>query len=146
MRDRAFVWMGLITLLAVSLACNAFAGQRESTLPPPPQPTIIAPPVDATAPAGPAPTALPGLAATATLPGEATTGPGQGTVLVLTNLNVRAGPGVGFRRLGAMRPDDTAVVLGRDVASGWWRVECPPDIEAAECWVSGAEQYTRLLP
>lgn len=135
MRDRLVVWLGLFTLLAVTLACNAFAGRPESALPPPPQPTQAGLP-DNTTPQS-------GLAPTATLPTEATAPSGQGILRVLVDLNVRAGPGVGYRRVGFLLRDATAIVLGRDTASGWWKIACPPAAEGDECWVSGGTQYTR---
>jgi len=138
MRDRALVWFGFLWLLAATLACNAFAGQPDA-LPPPPLPTTA---LTAAAPVGGA-TVGPGLAPTATLPGVATPAPGQGIVRILVDLNVRAGPGVGFRRVGFLLRDATAVVLGRDEASGWWRIECPPDADGDVCWVSGGTRFTR---
>ena len=60
-------------------------------------------------------------------------------------LNVRTGPGVAYERVGSLLPDDTAAVLGRDEASGWWRIVCPPDMASGECWVSGDSRYTRAV-
>jgi hypothetical protein len=140
MRDRVIVWLGLALLIMVTLACNAFAGQVEPSLPPAPQPTV---------PGGPgAPTPLPGsapggIAPTATLPGEATPATGGGTLRMLSDLNVRAGPGVEYERVGFLLRDETAAILGRDEPSGWWKIECPERAEGSECWVSGSAQYTR---
>lgn len=140
MRDRHLVWLGLALLLATTLACNAFAGGSESSLPPPPLPTLpTVPGVGTPQPdAGP-----PSIAPTVTLPGEVATASAQGTLIVLVKLNVRTGPGVGYERVGSLLPDDTAAVLGRDEASGWWRIVCPPDMASGECWVSGDSRYTR---
>ena len=60
-----------------------------------------------------------------------------------SDLNVRAGPGVGYERVGFLLRDETAVILGRDEASGWWKIACPPRAEGSECWVSGSAQYTQ---
>ena len=140
MRDRHVVWLGLALLLATTLACNAFAGGSEPSLPPPPQPTLLAMPGAGT----PQPDASPpGIAPTVTLPGEAATVPAQGTLVVLVKLNVRTGPGVGYERVGSLLPNDTAAVLGRDPDSGWWRIVCPPDMAGGTCWVSGDSRYTR---
>lgn len=136
MRDRWLVWLGLALLVAATLACNAFAGQVEPSLPPAPQPTSPVAPGGATT--------LPGLAPTATLPGEATPAAGQGMLRMLSDLNVRAGPGVRYERVGFLLRDEMAVILGRDEASGWWKIECPPSAEGRECWVSGSAQYTRV--
>jgi len=135
MRDRAIVWVGLLLLALTTLACNAFAGVAQPTLPPPP---LVLP-----SPATAGGTAAPGIAPTATLPGEGTTASGPGTLRVLVDLNVRAGPGVGYERVGFLLRDETAVIVGRDPASGWWKIACPPSAEGDECWVSGGEQYTR---
>lgn len=138
MRDRVVIWTGLTLLLFATLACNAFAGRPESGLPPPPNPSATPGP-GATDQSG-----APDLAATATLPGEATAPAAQGTLRILVDLNVRGGPGVGSPRVGFLLRDARVTVLGRDEASGWWRIQCPPDAEGSECWVSGGAQYTRL--
>ncbi len=147
MRDRSVIWLGLALLLAATLACNAFAGQNGSSLPPPPSVASpvapgVATPLPGTPPAGIAPTV--------TLPGE-TAPPGEtlpaavgGTLRMLSDLNVRAGPGVGYERVGFLLRDETAVILGRDPASGWWKIECPPRADGNECWVSGSERFTQV--
>jgi hypothetical protein len=45
--------------------------------------------------------------------------------------------------VGFLRQNDLATVLARDEQSGWWRIECPPQAEGTECWVSGGSQFTR---
>lgn len=135
MCDRTIVWVGLLLLALTTLACNAFAGVAQPTLPPPP--LVLASPATTGA------TAAPGVAPTATLPGEGATASGQGTLRVLVDLNVRAGPGVGYERVGFLLRDETAVIVGRDEASGWWKIACPPRAEGSECWVSGSAQYTQ---
>ena len=146
MRDRHVVWLGLALLLATTLACNAFAGQGGSSLPPPP--SLASPaapgttPLPGTAPAGLAPTAtLPGQTAP---PGETTPAAAGGTLRMLSDLNVRAGPGVGYERVGFLLRDETAVIMGRDPASGWGKIECPPRADGNECWVSGSERFTQV--
>jgi Tol biopolymer transport system component len=61
---------------------------------------------------------------------------------MLVDLNVRSGPSVQFDRVSFLLEDDTARVLGRDPESGWWKIECPPDADGDECWVSGGAQFT----
>lgn len=135
MGDRAKVGVAILVLVFSSLACNAFAG-RVDTLPPPPNPTTI--------PVVSEPTSPPGLAPTVTLPADAPLEEVQGTVRILVDLNIRSGPGVRFDRVGFLLKDARAAVLGRDVQSGWWRIECPADADSPECWVSGGSQFTLL--
>jgi hypothetical protein len=138
MRDRVTIWLGLTLLLFATLACNAFAGREELGLPPPPNPTAT-PGLGASGTPGAS-----GLAPTATLPGDPTALPAQGTLRILVDLNVRGGPGVSHPRVGFLLRDERVTVVGRDEASGWWRIQCPPRAEGNECWVSGGTQYTRL--
>ena len=146
MRDRHVVWLGLALLLATTLACNAFAGGSGSSLPPAPLPTLPATPSGTPLPDGatlPTDGSPPAIAPTVTLPGEAATAAPQGMLVVLVKLNVRTRPGVGYERVGSLLPDDTAIILGRDPASEWWRIVCPPDMAGGTCWVSGDSRYTR---
>jgi hypothetical protein len=135
MRDRVVLGWALMLLLAAGLACNAFAGRVEPSLPPPPNPTAL--PSAATIES-------PALAPTATLPGEVAPPAAQGSLRILVDLNIRSGPGVRYDRVGFLRKDDLATVLARDEASGWWKIECPPQADGDECWVSGGSQFTRL--
>lgn len=134
-RDRMIVGLGWALLLFTTLACNAFAG-RITTLPPPPTP---APSPEVTVPAN-----TPGLAPTVTLPPDTPLEEVEGSVRILVDLNIRAGPGVRFDRVGFLLRDDRAAVIGRDTQSGWWRIQCPPTIIDTECWVSGGSQFTLL--
>ncbi len=137
MGDRTMIGLGVLLLALVSLACNAFAGRPDSSLPPPPIP--------ATSPAtAEAPEELPGLAPTATLSPEFAPVEAQGTLRILVDLNVRSGPGVRFDRVGFLLKDERVTVIGRDPASGWWRIQCPPEADGSNCWVSGGSQFTLL--
>ncbi len=124
-------------LFLVSLACNAFAGNTEPALELPP-PLVTA---------EPGATSVSGLAPTATLSSDApvssTAVPGSATVSILVDLNIRSGPGVAYDRIGFFTKGATVPALGRDPASGWWLVQCPPNISAAQCWISGGPQYTQ---
>lgn len=144
------IWLLITLLFLSSLACNAFTGNTEPVLPPPPT-------------AGGSPIALtttPGIAATATLPGQAgtplaTTGPGTPTVAVppsgpslktLTDLNVRSGPGTVYDRVAFLLEGQTAVITGRNADTTWWRIQCPTNATAgAECWVSGSDRFTQAF-
>lgn len=126
------------TLILTALACNAFAagGDEPPALELPP-PAIT---LEATA------VSDGGLAPTATLPGsdpiDVTAAPGSATVNILVDLNIRSGPGVVFDRLGFFTKGATVPALGRETATGWWLVQCPPHIAAPQCWVSGGAEYT----
>ncbi len=126
-------------MILVSLACNAFASGGEEP------PALELPPANVTLEV----TAVTddSLAPTATLPGDApidvtTAAPGAATVNILVDLNIRSGPGVVYDRIGFFTKGATVPVLGRDPASGWWLVQCPPHIDAPQCWVSGGPEYT----
>lgn len=134
MSDRAIVCWAVLVLLFGSLACNAFAG-RVDPLPPPPSVPTATPEPDPQTPA-------PGLAPTVTLPPDAPIEAVQGSVRILVDLNIRSGPGVRFDRVGFLLRDARAGVVGRDPESGWWKIECPPDIIGVDCWVSGGSQFT----
>jgi hypothetical protein len=136
-RERWIIGFGLLLLLGASLACNAFAGRPDTLLPPPPLPTAT---VEGPAPEG---GGGPGIAATVTLPGE-TIPENLPRVRILVDLNIRSGPGVAFRRAGFLLSGDTAQVLRRDEATGWWQIVCPAVVDSPECWVSGGSEYTRL--
>ena len=135
-RDRSL--LGLLALLIfASLACNAFAGGGEPTLPPPPPLSVTASPETNSETVGSG-----GAVATATLPGE-NTPTGQARVTMLIDLNVRNGPGVQYDRVGFLLKDQGARIIGRAATNGWWKIDCPNDTESLECWVSGGSQYTR---
>ncbi len=136
MNDRAVVRFGLLILLFLSMACNAFAGQVDTLPPPPANPTATV--------TSESPTPLPGLAPTATLPGATAPEAAEGTVRILVDLNIRSGPGVSFDRVGFLLRGDRAQVVGRDPASGWWQIACPPTVDGRSCWVSGGSQFTLL--
>lgn len=135
MRDRFILGWAIVILLLATLACNAFAGRVEPSLPQPPNPTGQPSP-EATAD-------RPGLAPTVTLPADTPPDPAEGAIRILVDLNIRSGPGVKFDRVGFLRQGDRARVLARDPDSGWWRIECPPQADGEVCWVSGGAQFTR---
>ncbi len=137
---RALLLM-IMVLVLVSLACNAFAGNVEPALPPPP--TLDG----GTAVPGQADeAATPGVAATVTLPvtGEATATLDFPVVQALVDLNVRTGPGIIYDAVGFLLQDEMARVLGKDPASGWWLIECPPRATGTTCWVTGRVEFTAI--
>ena len=149
MAQRRILWL-IVLLILPALACNAFAGTNgEPTLAPPP--TLV---VDSQTPGEATATgsAVGEIAPTATLPGTAVTTeaaatpsatPNSPVVEVLVDLNVRNGPGVQYDRVGALTKRSLAALVGRDPASGWWKIQCPVNVNSPECWVAGGAQYTR---
>jgi hypothetical protein len=129
----------IVVLFAlIGLACNAFAGSVEPGFDPPP---TIDPAVGEVIDD---PDAEPGLAATPTLPGEGDEGNGEGRprVTTLVALNVRSGPGVAYEIVGFLLEGSRADIIGQNEEGNWWRIACPEDSEAEECWVSGGSQFT----
>lgn len=141
-RHRA-IWLTIGLLVLASLACNAFAGNREPTVPPLP-----------TGEGNVTPGADDGtdtdiiLAPTSTLSGEGTAvgqtpsaaGP---TATVLVDLNVRSGPGVQYDIVGFLLQNSSVPIVGQDPEGEWWKIECPSRATGPECWISGGAQYSR---
>lgn len=141
--NRAF-WLTVAALFLVSLACNAFAGEVEPALPPPP---TLAVGLGTAVPLPGEDGQETGLAPTATLPstGEVTPTPDVPTLLALTDVNIRTGPGVAFSAVTVLRKDETAKVLGKDLDSGWWLIECPARVTTTTaCWISGRADFTAV--
>ncbi len=130
MERHRVLWFFLAILIIMSLACNAFAGNQQPLIEPPPT-------VDNSL----EPTVSGDLAPTATLP---VAGQSNVTVRMLVDLNVRSGPSVQYDRVGFLLQDDEAPVVGRHEESGWWLIECPDNVDEEQCWVSGGEEYTEL--
>lgn len=147
MSRRHSLLFGFLVLFLTSLACNAFAPRGT-------EPEINLPPPDvADLTSTPLPTSESGLAPTATVVGGSEEGGESGgeenenstdpTVRVLVDLNIRKGPGVQYDRVGFLLAGETAPIIGRDPASGWWKIVCPAKIDdPTECWLSGGSQYS----
>jgi hypothetical protein len=118
------LWFAAGLLLLTSLACNAFAGN--SVTPGPQIPTLEAA-VATAVPEVPPSTATPA------------------TLTVLVDLNVRAGPGVGYERLSYLPQGATAVIIGRAPEGEWLEIACPADVQSGECWVAGGPQYVETV-
>lgn len=150
MAQRRILWLILLLILP-ALACNAFAGgDGEPTLAPPPTLVSGSPDTAGATATGEATTGE--IAPTATLPGAAgseeagatpSATPNSPIVRVLVDLNVRNGPGVQYDRVGFLTQGSQLGLLGRDPASGWWKIQCPANVNAPECWVAGGAQYTQ---
>lgn len=143
LKQRPFLILFGLLLLS-SLACNAFAGNVEPSLP-------IAPPVIGTATGTVEGGTAVGIAPTVTLPTDGTAVPGgTGTavaplpgphLITLVDLNVRSGPSVQYDRVGFLLQGESAPITGRDNSSGWWKIQCPANLSTNECWVSGGASY-----
>ena len=59
----------------------------------------------------------------------------------LVNLNIRSGPGTGFRRIGMLGAGDTCGVTGASDNYQWWRVRC----WGMSGWVSASALYSRPI-
>ncbi len=142
-----YIFFIIIVLVVTSLACNAFAGnvEPEFELPPPTFVTTLTPGTaegEAT---------VPSAAPTVTLPGTGTQVAGNTAVpitgpfaTVLVDLNVRAGPGVQYDRVGFLLQGESVPIVGRDPLSGWWKIQCPANVtDSADCWISGGAQYAQ---
>lgn len=82
--------------------------------------------------------ASPALAATVSAPAEL-----RGTPVTrlraLVNLNVRTGPGTGFRRMGTLSAGQVVQVTGASDNYQWWRVRTA----WGTGWVSASALYSR---
>ena len=74
---------------------------------------------------------------------DATPAASGGTLRKLADLNVRAGPGVSYKRVDCLLRDETTTILGRDQASDWWKIECPPRAEGAKAGCRAAGSGSR---
>lgn len=65
-----------------------------------------------------------------------------GTAVVLAEtLNVRAGPGTNYGRIGAVQRDDELTITGQVSNCAWLQVTTP---DGTEGWVSGGAQYVTI--
>jgi uncharacterized protein YraI len=87
---------------------------------------------------------------TATATATATTGPATAVsvvntpvqyVLALTNVNIRSGPGTGYKVVGWLAAGQTAKVTGANSEGSWWRVTCSDGSNG--CWVTAGTSYTQ---
>jgi hypothetical protein len=144
LRERSF-WLMISLFILSSLACNAFAGENEPIVDPPPVVTIT----NGDEATGDASSAAP----TVTTVGDVTGTPAPAatpegpTVIVLVDLNVRTGPGVQYDRVSFLLEGENARIIGTDPASGWWKIECPPrtPVTGVECWVSSGDSFSTAV-
>lgn len=63
-------------------------------------------------------------------------------VLALSNVNMRAGPGLEFAVMGKVYAGQIARVTGMSANRRWWRVICP-DNTVGNCWASADPSLTQ---
>ena len=118
---------------------------RQSTAPPPPtatpQPSATpTPDVQAAPPPTQPPTATPTAVVTPDPPtATPSPSPALSAEVTATTLNVRAGPGTSFRRLGSLQRDQRVTVLARNPEGTWLQVCC---VDGQQGWVSA--EYVKL--
>ena len=144
LQERSF-WFMISLLILVSLACNAFAGEPEPFVNPPP---VITVPTDAeatSAAVGAVPTVTTSNEVTGTAATTAT--PDGPTVTVLVDLNVRTGPGVQYDRVSFLLEGESTRIIGTDPNSGWWKIDCPArtQVSGVQCWLSAGENFSRAI-
>ncbi len=107
------------------------------TLPPSATPDIVQPTDTSAAP--PAPTATP--TTPTPTPGPPTVQPSPtpavnlAAVTVEVNLNVRAGPGTNYPRVGSLAPGSTVPIVGRNADGSWWQITFE-DVPGGKAWIS----------
>jgi hypothetical protein len=109
---------------------------------PPPTQAIVTP--DTPTPEPPAPTEAPATEA----PPTDTPAPSGPSVTVDVNLNVRAGPGTNYDRIGSLAANTTVDIIGRDASSAWWQIAYA-DAPDGKAWISagyGTASNTEGVP
>ena len=64
------------------------------------------------------------------------------TIIALTDVNMRSGPGTSYTIIGWVAGGQMAKVTGTSSDGNWWRVICPDDT-IGSCWVTAGSQYTQ---
>ncbi len=96
-----------------------------------------------TPPATPTVAASPTLAPSNTPPPTTAPVSGTGPLLLVTNptLNMRAGPGINFERIGELKQGETALIIGRNADRSWWYIQKEP----ARGWVINSDVYIEIV-
>ncbi len=140
MNQRPVIFNFLLVYLTVIVVGCAQPTPEPTEAPVATQPTTttVATTITATQTATPTMTVTPDLTATAT----ATPTLQPAAITLLETLNVRSGPGLAYPILGAAVPGDLLLVIGRSPDGAWWQVECPPTINAVQCWVISDPEFS----
>jgi len=148
-----FVGLLVLLLMLSSLACNAVGddgGDGNSGL--------LLPTVATTAVSTSPPIVI---AATATLIGGETAvstsiprptpfvDDGSPRMTVYGDLNIRSGPSIDYPRTTFLLAGESAIIIGKDSAAVWWKIECPPRAVkkgiTTNCWISGRPRYSNAI-
>ena len=146
LRERYF-WFMLSLFVLSALACNAFAGETEPVIVPPPTPLTTTPGSGQTGGTAVSLVATGTAATDETGTSSATATPLGPTATVLVDLNVRMGPGVQYDRVSFLLQAENASIIGSDPATGWWKIVCPPrtPVTGVQCWISGGDNFSTAV-
>ncbi|MGQ0604756.1 MAG: LysM peptidoglycan-binding domain-containing protein [Anaerolineales bacterium] len=64
-------------------------------------------------------------------------------VLLLTDVNVRVGPGMQYKAIDKAVTGQTVRVTGISSDLNWWRVDCPQGSGVKDCFITAGQQYTQ---
>jgi uncharacterized protein YraI len=64
-------------------------------------------------------------------------------VLLLTDVNVRLGPGLQYRAIDKAVTGQTVPVTGISNDLNWWRVNCPQGSGQTDCFITAGQRYTQ---
>ena len=67
----------------------------------------------------------------------ATPTPQRPSLVAVTNLNVRTGPGTMYPKIGVLPKGGSAPITGKDASGAWWQIEFPPGT-GRHGWVAAA--------
>ena len=68
-------------------------------------------------------------------------GAGNPQAKALVDLNLREGPGIAYRSVGALKKDDQATVVGRNKDGSWLLVETK---DGKKVWVTGGSEFVQV--
>lgn len=78
------------------------------------------------------------------IPGDQSTDGAMYVQVKKIDVNIRKGPGMGYKVLGILRSWQTALILGKSADGGWYQIVCPSGI-SGECWVTANAKYVDVI-
>jgi SH3-like domain-containing protein len=108
------------------------------------QPVAIPTPVESPTPA---PSAMPTITSTPTTPPSGTDTPTLVPAIAMVtpkdqDANCRAGPGVDYLSVGALKVGDNVPIKATITGRSWWQIQNPEDLPGNYCWVSNSVTTT----